>query len=71
MGADQYACHFGDPKIPFDGCGPDGLMVQRLAEGNSSVSGKGLHFVLQPGARATLVVSAVTDRNAIRLRSRG
>ena len=67
MGADVYSVHFGDPKLPYEGCSTRGLMAQRAVEKNSgipiTVHDDGLGLTLNPGGEVTLGVSVVTDRN--------
>jgi hypothetical protein len=66
MGAEVGSIHFGDSAVPYDGCSPQGLMIQRVVPGaNVDVKSDvdGLHLTLPPGAQATLAVAVVTNRN--------
>ncbi len=67
MGADVYSIHFGDSRIPHQGCSTQGLMVQRMvtktAGDRVQAGDKGLEIVLHPGDEVTLGVAVVTDRN--------
>ncbi len=63
MGADYYSIHFGDKRLPYEGCSPRGLVVQRVVGIAASRTEEGLGFTLDPGAQATLAVALVTDRN--------
>jgi hypothetical protein len=63
MGWQQNTIHFGDKDLPFAGCGPEGLMVQRVVGPDTKEADHRLIFLLAPGEQATLVLSVVTDRN--------
>jgi hypothetical protein len=62
MGADVYSIHFGDPKLPYQGCAPRGLMVQRVIGLKPELDHRALGITLEPGQGVTWTVSVVTDR---------
>jgi len=64
MGWDKTAIHLGDPKLPFEGCSPLGVMRQRVVGTEAKVSDRDLSFTLAPHSHAYLLLAVVTDRNA-------
>jgi hypothetical protein len=65
MGWNKEAIHYGAKGVPFDGCGPEGIMVQRVTGTAAKEDAHGLRFSLLPNEQATLLLSVVTDRNAL------
>ena len=63
-GWDKTALHLGDPKLPFDGCAPLGVLRQRIVGASVKAEGRDLNFTLNPGAHAYALLSVVSDRNA-------
>ena len=63
MGADKGSIHTGDPDIPFDGCSPEGLMVQRVLGAPVTEHNSRLFFRISPDRSVTALLSVVTDRN--------
>jgi len=66
MGFDKTAIHLGDKELPYAGCAPFGLIVQRVvgAVADSGADGQ-LNFTLPAGASARIQVAVVTDRNTL------
>jgi hypothetical protein len=64
MGSDRSAIHFGDKDLPFDGCAPNGVMMQRVLGASPTESQHALGFSLLPNSSATIVVAVMTDRQS-------
>jgi hypothetical protein len=64
MSWDKKTIHTGDKDLPFDGCAPEGIMVQRVIGPITREDKQALDFSLKPGQVAILVLPVVTDRNA-------
>ena len=65
MGWNKMAMHIGDPNVPYRACGPQGLLIQRVLGAPTTETNQGdLTFTLPAGGQATIVLAAVTDRNA-------
>ncbi len=61
MGADKGSIHTGDSQLPYGGCGPKGIVMQRIL-GASSTSRRGtLAFIIPAGATVDLLVATVDD----------
>jgi len=63
MGWDKKTIHTGDKDLPFAGCAPEGVLMQRIIGPTTKEDQQGLKFTLAPGEQATLVLSVLTDRN--------
>ena len=63
-GYDQSALHFGDQDLPYDGDGPDGIMVQRVVGSIATANGRALGFTIPVNSTATILLSIETDRNS-------
>ncbi len=62
MGAAKYSIHTGDPHIPFDGCGPKGMLALRVLGTPVHAAPGGLTFTIFPGHQATLLLRGSDDR---------
>ncbi len=60
---DWNAIHPGDPQLPFDGCGPDGLIGMRIV--GTAVHGTAASdsITLQARQSATILISAMDSRD--------
>ncbi len=63
MGTDKGSIDTGNPKLPFDGCSPKGIVVQRVLGALVSQTHGTLHFSIPARQTATLVVAVLTNRN--------
>jgi hypothetical protein len=63
MSWDKKTIHTGDKDLPFEGCAPEGVMLQRIIGPTTREDTQALKFTLGPGQEATLVLPVVTDRN--------
>jgi hypothetical protein len=64
MGWNKMAMHIGDTNVPYNACGPQGLLIQRVLGAKTTETNQGeLTFTIPAGGQATLVLAAVTDRN--------
>ncbi|NNM84532.1 MAG: LamG domain-containing protein, partial [Phycisphaerales bacterium] len=63
------AIHPGDRHIPYDGCGPRGLLAWRVVGAQTPAASDATAFALAPGGAATLVLTAMDDRDAPHLRA--
>jgi hypothetical protein len=63
MSWDKKTIHTGDKDLPFDGCAPEGIMLQRVIGPTTQEDKQALKFTLNPGDVATVVLPVVTDRN--------
>jgi hypothetical protein len=63
-GWDKTALHLGDPKLPFQGCAPLGVLRQRVLAAGVQASGRVLRFTVAPRAHALVLLAVVSDRNA-------
>ena len=61
---DWNAIHPGDKSLPFDGCSPRGLLAVRVLGGASDIAHGQVTLTLQAGANATVLLSAMDDRDA-------
>jgi fibronectin type 3 domain-containing protein len=63
MGWNKTAIHLGDTNAPYNGCAPQGVLMQSVfgvaVTGNSNI----LTFTVPAGGQATIALAAVTDRN--------
>ena len=63
MGWNKTAVHLGDKNAPFNGCAPQGVLMQSVfgvaVTGNSNT----LSFTVPAGGQATIALAAVTNRN--------
>jgi alpha-L-fucosidase 2 len=63
MGWNKTAIHLGDTNAPFNGCAPQGVLMQSVfgvpVTNNSNI----LTFTVPVGGQATIALAAVTDRN--------
>ena len=63
MGWNKTAIRLGDTNAPYNGCAPQGVLMQSVfgipVTGNSNV----LTFTVPVGGQATIALAAVTDRN--------
>jgi hypothetical protein len=64
LGWDKTAIHTGLKGAPFDGCAPEGILMQRVIGPTCREDQRALKFTLAPGEKATMVLPVVTDRNA-------
>ncbi len=64
MGAAKYSIHTGDPHIPFDGCGPNGMLGLRVMGTAVRATPGGLTFTIFPGHQVTLLLRGSDDRKA-------
>jgi alpha-L-fucosidase 2 len=64
MGWDKKTIHTGDKSLPFAGCAPEGILLQRVIGADTKEDQQALKFSLAPGAQATLVLPVMTDRNS-------
>ena len=63
MGWDKKTIHGGDKQLPFAGCAPEGVLMQRVIGLATRTDDRALKYTLDPGGQATLVLSVLTDRN--------
>jgi hypothetical protein len=64
MGWNKMVTKLGDTNAPFNGCAPQGLVVQRVLGATTTETSQGnLAFTIPEGGTATIVVAVVTDRN--------
>ena len=65
MGWNKMVTHLGDTNVAFDGCAPQGIFMQGIMGGDATNSSQGtLSFTIPPGGEKTLLLAAITDRNA-------
>jgi alpha-L-fucosidase 2 len=64
MGSNRSAIHLGDKELPFEGCAPRGVMVQRILGAKTMEDQHALNFTLQPNDQATILVAVSTDRKS-------
>jgi len=60
------ATHPGDAKIPYDGCGPKGLLALRVVGVASTFHDGQTRFAIPPGQKVTVLISAMDDRDSPR-----
>jgi hypothetical protein len=63
MGWDKKTIHTGEKSLPFAGCAPEGILLQRVIGAETKEDQQALKFTLAPGAQATLLLSVASDRN--------
>jgi len=63
MGWDKTSIHTGDKDLPFAGCAPEGVLLQRVLGPAVREEQQALRFTLKSGEKATVVLSILTDRN--------
>jgi hypothetical protein len=64
MSYNKMAVHVGDTNLPYNGCAPQGVLMQNVLGATATTSSQGaLAFTIPAGGQVTLVVAAVTDRN--------
>jgi hypothetical protein len=60
----KMVVHIGDTNLPYNGCAPQGVLMQNVLGATATTSSQGaLSFTIPAGGQVTLVVAAVTDRN--------
>ncbi len=61
MGADKGSIHTGDSHLPFNGCGPQGIVMQRVLGAIPTEKRGTLTFTIPTGSAVDLLVAAVDD----------
>jgi hypothetical protein len=64
LGWNKTAIHLGDTNVPFNGCAPQGVLMQSVIGAAVTQNTNALTLTVPAGGTATIVLSAVTDRNA-------
>jgi len=60
----KMVVHIGDTNLPYNGCAPQGVLMQNVLGATATTSSQGaLAFTIPAGGQVTLLVAAVTDRN--------
>ncbi len=62
-GYNKTAIHLGDTNIQFNGCSPQGVLMQTVFGVSVTGNTNTLTFTVPVGAQATIALAAVTDRN--------
>jgi len=64
MGWNKMAIHLGDTNVIYNGCAPQGILMQSVLGATATTNGQGaLTFTVPAGGQATIVLAGVTDRN--------
>jgi hypothetical protein len=64
MGWNKMVNHLGDTSAPYNGCAPQGVLMQSVLGATATVTSQGnLSFTIPAGGQASIVLAAVTDRN--------
>jgi guanyl-specific ribonuclease Sa len=64
LGWNKLALHLGDTNVIYNGCAPQGVLMQSVLGATATTNGQGaLAFTIPAGGQVTLVLAAVTDRN--------
>ncbi len=64
MGWNKMVTKLGDTNAPYNGCAPQGVVVQRVLGAATTETSQGnLAFTIPAGGEATILLTAVTDRN--------
>ena len=61
MGADKGSIHTGDSHLPFNGCGPQGIIMQRVLGAIPTQKRGTLTFTIPADSAVDLLVAAVDD----------
>ncbi|MGA2175458.1 MAG: carbohydrate-binding protein [Verrucomicrobiota bacterium] len=64
MGWNKTAIYLGDTNAPFNGCAPQGVLMQSVFGAAVTGNSNTLTFTVPAGGQATIALSAVTDLNA-------
>ena len=64
LGWNKLALHLGDTNMIYNGCAPQGVLMQSVLGATATTNAQGaLAFTIPAGGQVTLVLAAVTDRN--------
>ena len=64
MGWNKMATHLGDTNVIYNGCAPQGVLMQSVLGATATTSSQGaLTFTIPAGGSVTITLAAVTDRN--------
>ena len=64
MGWNKMATHLGDTNVIYNGCAPQGVLMQSVVGATATTSSQGaLTFTIPSGGQVTIALAAVTDRN--------
>jgi alpha-L-fucosidase 2 len=64
MGWNKMATHLGDTNVIYNGCAPQGVLMQSVLGATATTSSQGaLTFTIPAGGQVTIALAAVTDRN--------
>ncbi len=63
MGSDKCSIHTGDKHLPWDGCGPNGVLVQRVLGASANIRHGTLTFTIPAGANVRLLVAAMDSHD--------
>lgn len=63
LGWNKTAIHLGNTNVPFNGCAPQGVLMQTVLGVPVTGNSNALTFTVPPGGQATIALAAVTDRN--------